>query len=251
MKSISVTLIIPCYNEENNILKGVIDSVGNYTRHHSHIKEVLIIDDGSTDRSVKLIRNKYLDMFPKLRLVENRHQGKAIAVITGMEQATSDYIIFTDADLATPLDEIEKIIDKFEAGENVVIGSRAGRRKGAPLTRKIQAKGFMILRNLLMGLKGITDTQCGCKGFKREVALEIIRKLQIFTHDREVEGASVSAAFDLEFLFVARKLGYAIIEVPVKWHHAETKNVSLWKDSIETISDLVRMRMYELQGKYS
>ena len=142
------------------------------------------------------------------------------------------------------------MIAKFEEGQTVVIGSRASRREGAPLTRRIQSKGLVFVRNILIGLPGIKDTQCGCKGFKREVAMKIIEKMIIFTKNRHVTGASVSAAFDLEFLFVARKLGNKIVEVPVEWHHAETKRVSLWKDSLETISDLIQMRLHELRGDY-
>lgn len=251
MKDNSVTLIIPCYNEDVNLQKGVLDRVGNFTSKRAVFKEVIIVDDGSIDHSVETIKKRYLKRFEKFRLVENKHQGKAIAVITGIQESSAEYVIFTDMDLATPLEETLKIIKEFDAGNTIVIGSRAGRREGAPWTRQIQSKGFSIIRNALMGLSGIDDTQCGCKGFKTEYAREIIKKLRIFTMDRQVKGPSVSAAFDLEFLFVARKLGYTIKEIPVEWHHAETKRVSLWSDSIETIRDLVRMRLNEFQGKYS
>lgn len=251
MKDNSVTLIIPCYNEDVNLQKGVLDRVGNFTASRSVFKEVIIVDDGSTDHSAETIKKRYLPKFSKFKLIENKHQGKAIAVITGIQEASAEYVIFTDMDLATPLEETLKIIKEFESGSTVVIGSRAGRREGAPWTRQLQSKGYSMIRNLLMGLRGIDDTQCGCKGFKTDQARMIISKLRIFTKDRKVSGPSVSAAFDLEFLFVARKLGNTIKEVPVQWHHAETKRVSLWSDSIETIRDLLQMRLYEFQGKYS
>ncbi len=250
MSSVSVSLIVPCYNEEVNIQKGVLDTIGNFTKSDDDYKEVIIVDDGSTDESRKLIKSRYLKRYPKFRLIENKHQGKAIAVITGINEAKGSHTIFIDIDLATPVEETKKLIKRFKEGDEIVIGSRADRRKGAPFTRQIQARGFIIIRNLLIGLRGISDTQCGCKGFKKSVADRIISKLLIFTQNREVKGASVSAAFDLEFLFIARRLGYDIQELPVKWHHAETKNVSLWKDSIETIRDLLRMRFNEIQGKY-
>lgn len=246
-----LTLIVPCYNEEVNIQKGVVDKIGNYTKEKSHIREVIIVDDGSTDSSAKIIKMRYLKKYPKLRLIENKHQGKAIAVITGIRNAKTEYVIFTDMDLATPLEEIKKMVAEFNKGNEIVIGSRSGMRKGAPLTRKLQSKGFKMIRNLLIGLSGIDDTQCGFKGFRTDAANKIIDKMVIFTENRKVRGASVSAAFDLEFLFIARKHGYAIHELSVEWHHAETKRVSLWKDSIETITDLLQMRLYEFQGKYS
>lgn len=250
MKTSTYTLIIPCYNEEVNLQKGVLDHVGNFTSTRDHIREVLIVDDGSVDSSREVIQT-YMKKYPKFRLIENKHQGKAIAVITGIQKASCEYVIFTDMDLATPLEEIDAMVEKLENGNPIVIGSRAGRRKGAPFTRKLQSKGFVIVRNLIMGLKGVDDTQCGFKGFKRDVALQIIDRLLIFTRNREARGASVSAAFDLEFLFIARRLGYPIFEMPVSWQHAETKSVSLWSDTIETLKDIIRMRVYELQGKYS
>jgi glycosyltransferase involved in cell wall biosynthesis len=247
--SVSVTLIVPCYNEEINLRKGVLDRVGNFTKDDHHFHEVVIVDDGSHDSSVDIIKT-YVKKFPKMRLIENQHQGKAIAVITGITHSKADYVIFTDMDLATPMDETKKLIARFEDGETVVIGSRASKREGAPITRRIQSRGLVFVRNILIGLPGIKDTQCGCKGFKRDVAMQIIDKMIIFTKNRHVTGASVSAAFDLEFLFIARKLGHKIVEVPVEWHHAETKRVSLWKDSLETISDLMSMRLHELKGDY-
>jgi len=246
----NVTLIIPCYNEEVNIQKGVLDKIGNFTKDDAQFQEVIVVDDGSTDSSVETMKKTYLKKFPKMKLIENQHQGKAIAVITGISHAKADYVIFTDMDLATPLEETYKLIQKFNEGETVVIGSRATKREGAPLTRRIQSRGLVFVRNMLIGLPGIKDTQCGCKGFKTDVAMKIIEKMIIFTKNRHVTGASVSAAFDLEFLFLARKLGHTIVEVPVEWHHAETKRVSLWKDSLETISDLMRMRLHEFKGDY-
>ncbi|KXK09125.1 MAG: hypothetical protein UZ21_OP11001000178 [Microgenomates bacterium OLB22] len=154
-------------------------------------------------------------------------------------------------DLATPVEETQKLIKGFEQGCDVAIGSRANRREGAPLIRKIQSNGFMIIRNVLMGTWGIRDTQCGCKGFSRTAALSIIEKMRVFTDRREASGPSVSAAFDLEFIFLAQKLGLKILEVPVVWRHAETKRVAFWKDSIETLKDLATMRWYALTGKYT
>ena len=246
-----ISLIIPCYNEEVNIQKGVLDKVGNYTKDLEMFKEVIIVDDGSDDSTKDIIKKKYLPIFPKFVLVENKHMGKALAVITGVEKAKNSFVMFCDMDLATPLEESVKILSGLENGYDVVIGSRAQKRQGAPLTRRIQSFGFTFLRNMFIGLHGIKDTQCGFKGFKRNVALHIISKQRVFEKGHHVTGSSVSAAFDLEFLFLARKLKYSILEVPVMWRHAESKNVSLIKDSIETLSDIFLIRINDIKGKYS
>lgn len=246
----SISLIIPCYNEELNIQKGVLDRYVNYLADDSRFKEILIVDDGSSDDSRKIIKQKYLKKFPKLRLIENPHQGKAYAVMTGIRESQSDYVIFSDMDLATPIDEAEKIIAEFSLGSDVVIGTRSSRRDGAPFLRQVQSKGFVIARDLMIDLGGIEDTQCGFKGFKRTVALDIIDRFQVFIPDRQADGPSVAAGFDIEFLFIAKRRGYKIAQVPVIWKHVETKRVNFWKDSIETLQDLLRIKQYDMMGKY-
>lgn len=245
-----ISLIIPCYNEEVNIQKGVLDKIGNYTASDDRFFEVLIVDDGSNDSSKTVIKNKYLKRYPKFRLIQNSHQGKAFAVLTGIKQAKYDYVIFSDIDLATPIDEIEKLIDKTKEGGQIVIGSRNNSRAGAPILRKIMAKGFIFIRNMIIGLKGIKDTQCGFKLFEKQAAEKIINKLQVFHDKRVAKESSVSAGFDIEFLFLAQKLGYKIIEVPVEWKHVETKNVNFIRDTIETLKDIFKIKILDLQGKY-
>lgn len=132
----NISLIIPCYNEETNIQKGVLDNIGNYVAHHKYIKEVVISDDGSTDRSKEIIKKRYLNDFKFFRLIENQHGGKAYAVISGIKHAKEDIVIFMDIDLATPIEEIEKLIEEVHNGNDIVIGSRKGTRAGAPLRAK-------------------------------------------------------------------------------------------------------------------
>ena len=244
-----ISLIIPCYNEEANIQKGVLDKIGNFTRNDGRFVEILIVDDGSSDNSKRLIKEEYLNQFSKFKLIENSHQGKAFAIITGIEKAKSDLIMFSDIDLATPIEESKKLIEQVDKYD-IVIGSRNSRREGAPLLRKIMAVGFIFIRDIFIGLSGIKDTQCGFKIFKREAALNIINKLNVFHTKRKAEGSSVTAGFDLEFLFLALKLSYRIKEVPVTWLHVETKNVNFIRDSIETLKDIVKIKYYDLLRKY-
>ena len=114
---------------------------------------MIIVDDGSNDSSKIVIKNKYLKTFPKFRLIQNSHQGKAFAVLTGIKQAKGDYIIFTDIDLATPIDEVEKLIVKVKDGGQIIIGSRNNSRAGAPILRKIMAKDLLLSEILLLALK--------------------------------------------------------------------------------------------------
>lgn len=246
----NITLIIPCYNEETNIQKGVLDKIGNYAASHRYIKEVLISDDGSTDLSKDIIKERYLKQFKFMRLVENTHRGKAYAVISGIQSAKEEYVVFMDIDLATPVEEIERLIAEAEQGYHIVIGSRKGSRAGAPLPRKVMAVGFIVVRNIILGLRGIKDTQCGFKLFKKDVALNVISKLRVFHKPHTISGSSVSAGFDLEFLFVAQKLNYKIREIPVTWRHVETKNVSFLRDTFETLLDIARIKYYDIRGRY-
>jgi len=246
----TISLIIPCYNEELNIQKGVLDKIGNYVHHHPSIKEVIISDDGSTDNTKMLIKKEYLSEYPFFTLLENEHKGKAQTLISAILSAKSDYVLFTDIDLATPIEEVEKMTREMEKNTDIIIGSRSGARAGAPLTRKIMAIGFMLIRNFIIGLKNIKDTQCGFKAFQTEAAKKIINTLVVFKNTQGVEGSSVSAGFDLEFLFLATKLGYSITEIPVVWKHVETKNVNFISDSIETLQDILRIKYYDITGAY-
>ena len=246
----TISLIIPCYNEELNIQKGVLDKIGNYVHHLPEIKEVIISDDGSTDNTKKLIKKEYLSQYPLFRLLENEHKGKAQTLISAILSAKSDYVLFTDIDLATPIEEIEKMKAEIEKNTDIIIGSRNNSRAGAPLLRKIMAVGFILIRNFIIGLKNIKDTQCGFKAFRTDAAKKIINALVVFKNTQGVEGSSVSAGFDLEFLFLASKLGYSITEIPVVWKHVETKNVNFISDSIETLQDILRIKYYDITGTY-
>jgi glycosyltransferase involved in cell wall biosynthesis len=246
----SITLIVPCYNEEANIQKGVLDKIGNFTQNDDRFVEVLIVDDGSTDSTRQVIVEKYLPRYKKFKLIENEHQGKAFAIMRGIKEAKAEYIIFSDIDLATPIEESEKLIAELQNGYKIVIGSRKLNRVGAPLARKVLSFGAILIRNYIIGLKGIQDTQCGFKLFETASARRIIDKQLVFKEKRKAEGSSVSAGFDIEFLFVASKLGYKIKEVPVEWRHVETHNVSFIKDAKEALKDILSIKYDELTKKY-
>lgn len=242
-----LSIIIPAYNEEYNLRTGVLDSVYDYLQKQKYSWEILFIDDGSTDNTVK-IADDFAKRHDDFIVLKEPHRGKGGTVIAGMLKAKGDVILFTDTDQATPIDQLEKVLPKFMEGYDVVIGSRHG-REGAPLIRKAMAYGFSFLRFIVLRLP-YKDTQCGFKAFSKNAAKEIFSKLKVFNEKIKVSGASVTAGFDLEVLYVARKLGFKIAEVPVDWHHKEGTKVNPIADSLEGLRGLVMVRLNALQNKY-
>lgn len=244
---INLSVIMPAYNEEYNLRTGVLDSVYDYLSGQDYSWEILFVDDGSTDGTLNLA-NEFAKKHQNFNVLAEPHRGKAGTVAAGIARSNGEIILFTDTDQATPIDQIEKILPKFKEGYNVVIGSRHG-REGAPVIRKVMASGFSILRLLVLNLP-FKDTQCGFKAFTNTAGKEIFGKLDIFGSNTKSKGASVNAGFDLEVLYVARKLGYRIAEVPVDWHHKEGTKVDPIKDSIEGLRGLMMVRLNALLGKY-
>jgi len=244
-----LSVVIPAYNEETNIRLGSLEKVSRYLLHQSYAWEAILVDDGSTDKSPELL-DAFAKANPGFTVLHNPHRGKAGTVISGMLKARGSIVLFSDLDQATPISELEKLLPWFDTGFDVVIGSRNRRREGAPFSRVIMARGFMILRAALLGLRGITDTQCGFKGFRRIVAKEIFSRLELYNSRAVVRGPMVTAGFDIEALFLAKKMGYKIKEVPVEWHYVETRRVSPIKDSWQGFIDMVKIRINAWRGKY-
>ncbi len=249
MNEIYLSVVIPSYNEIANLHKGVLDKVEHFLQKQKHEYEVLVVDDGSNDGSIEF-EEKFIKENRNFRLIKNTHSGKAGAVTSGMLSAKGKYVLFTDMDQATPIEEVNKLLP-FAERFDIVIGSRNSQRKGAPWTRLLMAKGMMVLRSVIVGIKGIKDTQCGFKLFRKDVSDVLFLKLQNFHHGyKKISGSSVKAGFDVELLFLAQKMKYKIKEVPVDWLYVETRRVSPIKDSIEAFEDLIRIKLNDLSGKY-
>ncbi len=247
---VELSVVIPCYNEEQNIRLGSLDKVAHYMEHRNkHPWEVTIVDDGSTDASSELIK-EFINSNPHFKLLENPHQGKAGTVVSGMLSARGKYVLFTDLDQATPINQLEKLLPWIHNGYDIVIGSRNNRRAGAPFIRRLMGPGFMLVRNIILGLKGIEDTQCGFKLFKKEVAQDIFGRLKLYKNHKSTSGPRVTAGFDVEVLYVATKLGYKIKEVPVEWHYVDTRRVSPLMDSLDALVDILRIKFNSFQGLY-
>lgn len=243
-----LSVIIPAYNEEENLKNGVLNDVDSYLDKQAYTYEVLIVDDGSKDKSVELIE-QFISSKKNYRLIRNNHGGKAIAVMTGMLESRGRIALFTDMDQATPLAEIEKLLKEFGNGYDIVIGSRTG-RKGAPAIRKLMAWGFALLRTLLLGLP-FKDTQCGFKAFNRQAIEMVFQPLLKRWHKHRLNGAAVNAGFDVETLFLAKKMDLKIAEVGVEWHYVGTERVQAIRDSLDALQDMLKIRINDLTGSYN
>lgn len=242
-----LSVIIPVYNESDNLKRGVFDQIEGFLNSEGFDYEVLIVDDGSKDDTLELVRGQIKNK-PKFKLIENEHGGKAIAVMTGLLKSGGDITLFTDMDQATPISEVDKLLPKFSQGFDIAIGSRTG-RKGAPLIRKLMAAGFSIFRRLILGLP-YKDTQCGFKAFSKKAIDEIFPNLMNKWKQHNLTGAAVNAGFDVEVLYIAKKKNLKVAEVPVVWQHVGTERVQVISDSLEAVMDIFRIRLNSWQGRY-
>lgn len=242
-----LSVIIPAYNEEKNLKRGALDQVYDFLSRQKFSWEVLIIDDGSTDNTLR-VASEYSRKHKGFEVLKELHRGKGGTVIAGMLKAKGMYVLFTDMDQATPISEVSKFLPQFKKGYDVIIGSRSG-RKGAPLTRKLMAYGFSLLRTLILRLP-YKDTQCGFKAFTKEASQRIFHKLRVYNDKKIAKGAAVTAGFDLEILYIARKLKLRVSEVSVTWQHKETERINPIKDSWEGLRDLIEVRINAFQGRY-
>lgn len=249
MKNIYLSVIIPCYNEKENIQRGVLNEVRNYLIKKDFLWEVIISDDESTDGSWDLVE-KFVQKNSGFTHLKNKHGGKPAAVRSGIEASKGEWVLFTDMDQATPINQLEKMLPLFN-NNDVVIGSRGMIRKNFPLYRKLSSIIFLNFRRLLL-LHGIKDTQCGFKAFKRKVALELFPLLQFFRVKNQVSGWRVSA-YDVELLFLTEKYHYRMAEVPVVWEDTDIskgKKRSFVKESKEMLFEIIRVRLNDIRKEY-
>lgn len=253
MKNKSISIIIPCYNEEDNLKRGVLSEVSEFLKTQKFEWEVIVCNDESTDNSLELVK-KFVSKNKGFKVLDLPHGGKPAAVWSGIKEAKFSLILFTDMDQSTPLKEINKLLPFFDQGYDVVIGSRGASREGNSLIRKIMAKGFLFLRRLII-LPNIIDTQCGFKSFKTDVAKKLFPNLQFFKENSSNVGWRVSA-FDVELLFMAQKWGYKIKEVEVEWKNEDISTTKgdnaarFRKESIQMMQEILRVRKNDFQGIY-
>lgn len=247
-----LTVVIPSYNEEKNIKAGALKKVADFFSRQSYEWEVLVVDDGSIDESARLVE-QFVANKPRFRLIKNPHRGKAFTVRTGVLEAKGQYVLFTDMDQATPPEEIEKLLPFLDRrGYDIAIGSReimGAKREDEPFHRHLMGKGFNFVVQLL-AISNIHDTQCGFKLFRNNVAKDLFKRMQVYRDlNQEVKGPLVTA-FDVELLFLAKKRGLKIAEVPVFWHHVKSQRVNPLKDSYRMFMDVLKIRLNDVRGVY-
>ncbi len=245
-----LSVIIPAYNEEPNFKKGTLDEVPKYLDKQNYTYEILIVDDGSEDSTAKLA-DKFSKKHKNIKVIKNPHQGKAETVKTGVEKSQGELILFTDFDQATPLSEVEKLLSLFPEYD-IAIGSRqlpGAKREKEPFYRHLMGLVFNLVVQF-MAVRGIWDTQAGFKCFKADVAKKLFAMLKVYGKGKQVKGALVTA-FDVELLFLAKKHGYKIKEVPIIWHHVATSRVNPLKDSMRMFRDVLKIRLNDLRGAYN
>lgn len=245
-----VSIVIPNYNEEQNIKRGVLDQVVEYLSQAKFTYEVIISDDGSTDSSRDLSA-AFAQKHPHFRVLNNPHGGKAAAVYAGIKAAKGEIVLFTDMDQSTPLKEIEKLLPWYDKNYHVVFGSRGKSRKNFPWYRQLTSWGFRLIRQLFL-LRGVTDTQCGFKSFTTSAAQKLFPKLEIIKKAGQTKGWVVSA-FDVELLFLAQKFNYRLKEIDVDWQDediATNKSKNFIKESLDMFRQIFRVKLNDLKGIY-
>ena len=234
-KSRALTVVIPAYNEEAR-LPRTLEGVDRFLRGAGYDAEILVVDDGSTDRTRQRVA-ELESTISSLRLLSyGENRGKGYAVRTGVLAASASAVLFSDADLSTPIEELDRLWARYESGCDVVIASRnipeSGLEVEQPLHRKLVGRAFNFVIGIL-AIRGFRDTQCGFKLLRTEPAQRIFRALR-----------TERFAFDVEVLLRARRLGLKIAEVPVRWKNSSDSRVHVVRDSARMLVEVLRMRRF-------
>jgi len=239
--NIMVSLVIPTFNEKKLITK-TIDEVLSYFANEDYKFEIIIVDDASSDRTPELVM-AYAQRYDCIRLIINEtNRGKGFSVKKGVLSAQGKYIVFTDADLSTPIKELSILLHSLSSGYDIVIGSRiieSSRVKvKQPWLRRIMGRFFNMYISFFFSIN-ISDTQCGFKGFEAAAAKRLFSM-------QKISGFS----FDVEILYLAKLVGYRVKEIPVLWINRTDSRVRILKDSLNMALDVLRIKLNSFKGLY-
>jgi dolichyl-phosphate beta-glucosyltransferase len=234
----SITIVVPAYNEEKSI-KNTLKKINSYCRKRFKKYEMIVVDDGSKDKTAlkaSQLKNKHVKV-----LVNPKNRGKGFSVRRGLLEANYPLVMFTDSDLATPIEELDKLLKETPETDIVIASRNLPNSKiivKQPFHRRVLGRLFSLIVRLATGLK-FKDTQCGFKIFKTKAAKAIAERMTI---DR--------FSFDVEMLIIARRKGFSVKEVPVIWINDEDSRVNALRDSARMFSDIVKIRCRDIAGKY-
>ena len=239
MSRTSLSIVIPAYNEEQR-LPATLTQVTDFLQARGGSYEVLVVVNGSTDRTAEVTKAA-AERDPNVRLILTSLRGKGRAVKIGVGEASGEQVVFCDADLSTPIDEAVGLADRLDDRYQIVIATREGQgahRIGEPYARHLMGRVFNgIVRAL--AVPGIQDTQCGFKAFTRDCARDVFPRQTI-----------VGFGFDVELLYIARRRGFGVLEVPVTWEYRSSSRVDPLRDTFRMVADILRVRLNDLLGRY-
>ena len=235
----SLSIIVPSYNESERILPTLAD-IDEYITNASNslFISVVVVNDGSLDNTADVVSNwidqhsKNKKNFSLINYLPNK--GKGYAIREGFSKADSDFVLYTDADGASPIEEIDKLLYWAQSGFDIVCGSRILKADNVKVEMGLKRRFTGLIFHLILksfGLAEIKDTQCGFKLFKKNIAKKLVETQKCFNY-----------SFDIEYLLLAKKYGYKIKEVPVNWSHMEGSKINLLRDSITMLLEVLKIR---------
>ena len=228
-----LAVIVPAYNEEDRI-GPTLERLNEYLASQEYTWKVVVVSDGSDDATVKIVTD-FASLHPGFELIDSQpNRGKGYVVRKGMTEVEADWLLFSDADLAAPIEEVEKLITAVEQGTQIAIGSRPLKESNLeirqPWYREMAGRAFNLMVQTL-AVRGIKDTQCGFKLFRQDVSQDVFSRCKLDGY-----------GFDFESLMIARDLGYKIAEVPIRWSHQEGSKVNMLRDGVRMLFELLKLR---------
>jgi dolichyl-phosphate beta-glucosyltransferase len=233
-----LSIVIPAHNEQNR-LPATLEQVFRFLKQQSFTSEVIVVENGSTDATYEVAR-EFAKQHETLRVIQSE-KGKGAAVQRGMLEAEGDYRFMCDADLSMPVEEVVKFLPPILQNFDIAIASREAKgavRYNEPSYRHLGGRGINFLIQTLI-LPGLNDTQCGFKCFRAEVAEDLFKRQTL-----------MGWSFDIELLYIARRHGYRVVEIPIHWYHFSDSKVSALRDATRMIQDIFRIHGKARRGIY-
>jgi dolichyl-phosphate beta-glucosyltransferase len=240
LPDIYLSIIIPAHNEEHR-LPATLEQLQRFLQAQAYAAEVLIVENGSQDRTLEIARS-FAAGHPQFRVLSETAPGKGLAVRRGMLEARGEYRFMCDADLSMPVEEINRFFPPVLTGFDIAIASREAPgavRYNEPLYRHMGGRGVNTLIRIL-ALPGLQDTQCGFKCFRGEAAVDLFG-CQTLT----------GWSFDIELLFIARRRGYRVAEIPIPWYFNPDSKLNAVQDAVRMVIDILKIHRNSWRGLYN